>query len=546
MTFNRDIRSDQEKVNELLDQDAYSRSTSAESRPNWLGHRGRNADIDALLLNGCLFNELEKHRTRSAVYAHLYHLRKEHGLAIEVTRGFYKFSKQGFAEDFGESEVKRELTDDAIKLSETENSILDLEHKELSIEESTHDLTDERSSNKEKFVGIVHLIKNKACIEIWSHTDNKNVFSNDGYRDIVFLIIGSNRDAIRLAISAVTDLWNIWHMGLDAQISENTTIRMRGDWETLVESGEFYTYEYKDKHLQTFYVGKGTRNRDREHIRDTQRKIQRNIPANNFSNKEQKIATEIKLHRESDLVKKVCSFEHDYAELCAFVAERFLINTIYGGFNLKNDTLGNAKKDPGFNWISKPLSSFSNVDKESVWEEVVKSAAVNFRLMHIDVARLTWIEVEPFVDQVKSYFDHYIESNILSFIRAGRYGQDVIAEWQIVNKPVRVQLIFSRKDLVVRFNLRPHPVSKNGKEKFKKCILDTFAQSYPPECKLIKMPDALDCFFKPYAFDAKGISDISFNYSDPNIAVTLKANWLKGPQELTLSGAMDVLIQKFQ
>ena len=543
MTFNRNIRSDQEKVNELLDQDADIRSTTAESRPNWLGHKGRNAFIDALLLNGAFFNEFEVYRKKSAVYAHLYHLRKEHGLTIEVTGGFYKFSTQGFAEDFGEGEVECELNDDAIKLNETENSILDLEHKKLSIEESTHDLTDERASNNEKFVGIVHLIKNKAFSKIWSNTDNMNVFSNDGDTDIVFLITGSNRDAIRLAITTVTDLWNIWHMGLNEQISENTTIRNKGDWTTVVKSGEFYTYEYKDQHFQTFYVGKGTGDRDREHIKDTQRKIQRNIPANDFSNKEQKIAAEINLGGESNLVKKVCSFEHDYAELCALVAERFLINTIYGGFNLKNDTLGNTKKDPGFNWISKPLSSFSNVEKESVWVEVAKSAAVNFRLMPIDFAKLTWIEVEPFVDQVKSYFDH-IPSNTLSFIRAGRYGQDVIAEWGIVDGPVRIQLIFSRKDLAVRFNLRPKTTALSAM--FKECISTRFAPSYPPECQLIKMPDDLDCFFKPYAYDAEGRRDISFNYNNPNIAITVDANWLTGRQELTLPGAMDVLIEKFQ
>lgn len=63
---------------------------------SWLGHEKRNGTIDVMLVGGASFEELVKEsgRTPSAVNAHIYHLRREHGLTVDRQGGILRFSTE--------------------------------------------------------------------------------------------------------------------------------------------------------------------------------------------------------------------------------------------------------------------------------------------------------------------------------------------------------------------------------------------------------------------------------------------------------------------
>ena len=84
MTFNRNKAIDAAKTSTLL-----ANPPKSFPKPNWLGHKGGNAEIDYELLTGTTMTSMESHR--GAVSEHLRHLRVEHGLTITQQGGQYKF-----------------------------------------------------------------------------------------------------------------------------------------------------------------------------------------------------------------------------------------------------------------------------------------------------------------------------------------------------------------------------------------------------------------------------------------------------------------------
>lgn len=88
MTFNRDKRNDKRLTESLIQ--SGRRVMFAE--PSWLGHKGKGAVLDYELLKGATKEQLvlRSGRKRSAVDAHLYHLKKEHGITISSMYGVYK------------------------------------------------------------------------------------------------------------------------------------------------------------------------------------------------------------------------------------------------------------------------------------------------------------------------------------------------------------------------------------------------------------------------------------------------------------------------
>jgi hypothetical protein len=60
---------------------------------NWLGHGEYTsaAIIDELLINGATFEEFLKYRKKSAVNAHLGHLKQVHGIPIKRKGKTYKY-----------------------------------------------------------------------------------------------------------------------------------------------------------------------------------------------------------------------------------------------------------------------------------------------------------------------------------------------------------------------------------------------------------------------------------------------------------------------
>ena len=79
MTANRNIASDRRSTAVLLAQVAGGVAPD-NVVPNWLGHRGRNAAIDAALLSGTTMQQMLIHR--DSVQQHLWHLNAKHGLTV--------------------------------------------------------------------------------------------------------------------------------------------------------------------------------------------------------------------------------------------------------------------------------------------------------------------------------------------------------------------------------------------------------------------------------------------------------------------------------
>lgn len=85
MTTGRNIADDQARTAALLDSVPYDLT-----QPNWLGHKGGAALIDAMLLLGATKAELVAGE-RGAVDEHIRHLRIEHGLELVEVDGKKRF-----------------------------------------------------------------------------------------------------------------------------------------------------------------------------------------------------------------------------------------------------------------------------------------------------------------------------------------------------------------------------------------------------------------------------------------------------------------------
>ena len=90
MTFKRDIKHDIKLTNHFL-----SKKEIVYSEPSWLDHKGKGCILDYELLKGATKEQLvlRSGRKMSAVNAHLYHLKKEHGLVISKKEDKFKIEK---------------------------------------------------------------------------------------------------------------------------------------------------------------------------------------------------------------------------------------------------------------------------------------------------------------------------------------------------------------------------------------------------------------------------------------------------------------------
>jgi len=90
MTFSRDKNYDIKLTREMLKK----KHQIKPSNQSWLEHKGKAAIIDYELLNGASLEQLiiRSGRKSSAVKAHIYHLKKEHGLNIEKNEDVFKIN----------------------------------------------------------------------------------------------------------------------------------------------------------------------------------------------------------------------------------------------------------------------------------------------------------------------------------------------------------------------------------------------------------------------------------------------------------------------
>lgn len=536
MTSNRNINSDRAATNAVLDATPEVQLNYGNARPNWLGHKGGSAIVDACVINGATLDEMAQlsGRGSSAVRSHLNHLTKEHGLLVEKSNQNWRFLHQDEADEFGD-ELEAEVAVVAEVVAPPHGAgpvpIIAAAHPQG----ATYGLVLRDREGR----STAHVFGN--------HGDALDALAPDG-TDLVFLVIGSGNDAVSAVVNAVAEVLNRWVEGLNQQLDVDwMAVRPRGAWQQQFPAGQYYVYEYRRSDGATFYVGKGTGPRSQKHIQDAKDANRRCM---RLSRKLQLIHDELAGGNEVP-VRLIASFTGQHAELCSFAVERCLIVSVYGIFELSNETSGNTGFQD-FYWLSQPKAALGSQDKQMVWRDIARSALQNRRNFPTSTARLAWLDLENHLGGVGNLFAPFVDGGILAFLGVGQRGQDICGEWQGIQLPVRIQMKFSHKAKRVRFNLRPRVPQFGGAPipdeagRFKDFICQRFAGRYPDDTQIVKIRDALDCFFKPFAFDAEGRRDPSFDFSDPDLQLALELNWERQVNELSLSQALTLIVQFLQ
>lgn len=229
------------------------------------------------------------------------------------------------------------------------------------------------------------------------------------------------------------------------------------------------------------------------------------------------------------------------------VVEHFLIGTIYGPFSLTNQNLGEALFDRGqspMRWLCQPEPVRRTPEYVQRWVNAAAQLVEKGKIGQTREADLTWMRVKPYVPPIRAQFAE-LEVAQLDLIDAGNNGKEVSIEWNVRGAPVRIQLVFSRRNTTVHFNLRPRASSWRSIPSAVAHQANTAfinARFGPaPDC-LTRISNAgdRDCFFKPFAV---GRVDASFDYTDPTSAVLVKSLHANHPPlELNFQGAMTHLL----
>ena len=370
---------------------------------------------------------------------------------------------------------------------------------------------------------------------------------------MIFAITGSNKDAVTAAVEAVKHVRNIWVTGTLVATDiggESATlfIRRKDNWtERGFTAGAFYVYEYRNEKNITFYVGKGQKKRYKGHINDVKKNIDKGVPLDEFSQKEQEIKRMIKVGHENNLVRIVAEFKGDHAELCAFVVERFLICTVYSPFELKNEKLGDAyylKNKADFHWLCQPQPVRQTPTDVPQWIDAAIELIETGRDWPGTAASLSWMLVRRYKGRILEQLQPH--THRLEFIGAGNSGLQASFEWNVLNLPVRIQIVFSIHSTTVRFNLRPLVTgwlvtpTDEAHPQFLAYINERFGMRSNGLTQ-VRIANRVECYFKPFAV---GRTEADFDYSDPTSPVLVQP--LDGggsPLELNFVEAMEHLLQ---
>ena len=90
MTKNRNHNSDRLATAKVLRLTGQAKALKLDTRPNWLGHRAKTADLDKALVLGATVAELNA--IRKTVSNHLSHIRLAHGLTIVEENGVFRIT----------------------------------------------------------------------------------------------------------------------------------------------------------------------------------------------------------------------------------------------------------------------------------------------------------------------------------------------------------------------------------------------------------------------------------------------------------------------
>ena len=553
MTFNRKIVRDREVTAEILGVDDVMQEKQSLVRPNWLGHSKTNADVDAALLLGATDTQLRG--IRPTWREHKRHLLQEHGLFVVNHGGVYHFAPIDESEAL---EVEPVLAVDT-KYPDRGDDLLQPSPSPPQTRDNAVQV-----ANHQHYHGFVVLPDqhgNPASDLILDDVSQGLALLDEAGERAIFVITGSEKAAIVAAVTAVKHVWNHWVNGPPAAgpihdpLATSALVRGHGDWaDWQPTQGAFYLYEYRTQDAGTFYVGKGKNGRYLQHVKDVARRIKDGTTAESLSPKQRAIFSEISARGKDQLVRIVAEFQGPHAELCAFVVERFLISTVYGPFSLTNDNLGFAHFDTGkstVHWQCQPKPVGYTSDYVPLWLEAVRRLVETGRSWQTTEVNLTWMLVRPYEQAIRAQFAAFKKGEIerLEFTGAGNNGSEVSFDWNIKDLPVRIQLVFSRHNTTVHFNLRPRAPNwrasptEAAQKAYIAFINDRFGLA--PEGRApIKMMGSRDCFFKPFAV---GRVDASFDYTDPTSRVSVQLLHAGGhTHELNFQEAVGHLLRAMQ
>ena len=90
MSYKRNHTTDQISTANLLRLAGQAQVLALDTRPNWLKHSAKTADLDKALILGATMAELKA--IRETVSNHLSHLRIDHGLTIVEENGIFRLT----------------------------------------------------------------------------------------------------------------------------------------------------------------------------------------------------------------------------------------------------------------------------------------------------------------------------------------------------------------------------------------------------------------------------------------------------------------------
>ena len=371
--------------------------------------------------------------------------------------------------------------------------------------------------------------------------------------DVIFLVVGPKKEGVSEIVESVKKA------EVEAVPSRNNLLAYSCPEAT--DQVAFVYFYFNNGNAcwdNVFYIGKGVKGRDRQHIQDVCRKLAKG-QLTGLSGKEQRINAFIQQagaptitnigaynvacnNLKKSLVRRVFAFHGKYADQCAFCVESFLITRKYGSYNVANVTNGNDSTGD-YACLTRPKVCVGN---EIAWQKAICKFMAQGRLKQTDNAELLTLSVVSIVKPFKP------PAGLVAFSVSGRASQnigglshlsvsgsgDVTIAYRFPDdvRPYFIDLKFRRTSPDVRVNLRPLPGRKND--------FVWYFRSKKIEVK----NENNEPYVKPFASNGQGRKDCWFNIADTSFQTSVAVNWLPAPQprDLTLGEALNLLTAHFQ
>lgn len=509
--------------------------------PSWLRHRNkRGATIDYLLLHGATMEEMIKQSessTEASVRGHLAHIQLEHKLPITRARdGKYSFDFDEHR-DVDEQEPLAIESRDAVPTEtpdkEKQTQILQI-GLPLSVASSRKD--------KQVFWGVVITDEQEAFRVAFGKENIRKDAPND-LGHVIFAITGPDLTTIKKAIDLIIDIASSY------EPAPRKTWHLDCQW----PPSQYYVYRHLDGN-GVFYVGKGIKERGKEHLSDAI-KAWKAVQNKVVTRKHQKILDMIQHGGElSDRLvseykkKSIQSYPMpmiEEGEIMAFLAEDFIITHLHGVYELTNETGGNSKSKD-YNWLSQPKNSAAS---PKYWAEACGYFLENKRLSSAEWAKLTKINADGILALVPDALKKLSKIDGITVGEHSLIGQDVFIDLTLQNMPFRVQLLFSSKNPTVKFNLRPPrnadgKVTSNERKKFEKAYVQITEGNNHLTWKIC-IEGANDCYIKPFVKKDKTNTDPTFSILDLEEREAISLRGIDDFQERNLIEAVEYVWQVF-